>query len=101
MQGERPADLTASVDLTAYRVVQEALTEARSTAAPAGPGRHHATARSTSRSRIVDDGARVSERRLLGLRERVHLYGGEVERGAQPSGGHAVQARLPLEGVPA
>ncbi|MEA2125293.1 MAG: hypothetical protein QOI80_2075 [Solirubrobacteraceae bacterium] len=101
VQGLRPAGLPASVDLTAYRVVQDALRAARDDG-------DAASARVTVRYRgdrveieIVDDGLRVADRRLLGLRERVRLYGGEVTSGAERAGGHCVRARLPLEGVPA
>ena len=46
---------------------------------------------------ITDDGARVKERRLLGMHERVRVYGGQLEAGPRRGGGHGVLARLPRE----
>ena len=101
LHGERPPDLAASIDLTAYRVVQEALTEALR---QGGAGSARVVVRYLEDSleiEVSDDGMRVAGRRLLGLRERVRLYGGQVDAGTRREGGHLVQARLPLEGVPA
>jgi signal transduction histidine kinase len=84
--------LPAGVDLTAYRVIQEALGDAFGASA----GRH-ATVRLRYGAEeltleVVDDGAPAPERALLGMHERVALYGGELV-----TAGHAVRARLPLE----
>ena len=88
--------LPAGVDLTAYRVVQEALARARD---------HGHAGRASVRVdylpaavavEVVDDGA-AEDRRLLGMRERVALYGGEFSAGAQ-AGGWRVRAQLPAEG---
>jgi signal transduction histidine kinase len=101
VQGLRPSTLPASVDLTAYRVVQDALRAARE---DGGAGSATVTVRYRGDRvdiEIADDGMRVAERRLLGLRERVRLYGGEVSSGAQRPSGHVLRARLPLEGAPA
>jgi signal transduction histidine kinase len=97
-----PETLTPGVELTAYRVVQEALTNALKHAGPA-------TARVTViyepqalRLEITDDGPGTSSQRngghgLVGMRERVALYGGRLEVGPRASGGFSVRARLPLE----
>ena len=51
----------------------------------------------------VDDGAgaarpaRAGGHGLLGMRERVSLFGGELRAGARPGGGFAVSARFPLQ----
>ncbi len=99
--GTRPATLSAGTDVTAYRIVQDALTAAL----------HHGEAQTAGvrvryrperlEVEVVDDGTQAGDRRLLGLRERVGLYGGEVHAGAERAGGFAVRAWLPLEGVPA
>jgi signal transduction histidine kinase len=98
VEGEPPV-LPAGLDLTAYRVVQEALAEALA----AGAGRS-ATVRLRYGERellldVTDDGAdaRAAARGLLGIHERVALYGGELVAEPIGGGGHAVRARLPLE----
>jgi signal transduction histidine kinase len=97
-----PEALTPGVELAAYRVVQEALTN---TLKHAGP----ATARVTViyesqalRLEISDDGPGTSSQQdgghgLVGMRERVALYGGRLEVGPRTGGGFSVRARLPLE----
>jgi signal transduction histidine kinase len=102
-------DLPKDVGLSAYRIVQQALTN---TLAHGGPG---VSARVDVRREngallidVVDDGLgakAVSDpsRRghgLIGMRERVALFGGELQAGPRPEGGFAVHARIPLE-VPA
>jgi len=104
LEGEtRP--LAPGVDLSAYRIVQEALTNAVKHAS----GAH---ARVTVRYgehelelEVADDGPGVSDngpRRgsghgLVGMRERVALYGGELRAGPGGDGGFVVHARLPLK----
>ncbi len=101
VSGERPQGVTATVDLTAYRVVQEALEEARRNG-QAGTARVSVRYLTGSLEvEVVDDGLRASDRHLLGLRERVRLYGGEIDAGPRLEGGHVVRARLPLQVVPA
>jgi signal transduction histidine kinase len=100
VEGEAPM-LPAGLDLTAYRVVQEALEEAR-----AAGGERRATVRLRYGERellldVTDDGAdaRRAARGLLGIHERVALYGGEIVAEPLGAGGHSVRARLPLERV--
>ena len=103
------ADLPSSVDLSAYRIVQEALTN---TLKHAGPGASAAVAMRCTGEWLeiecVDDGrGRPAERSLserlaggrglLGMRERVLLFGGDLHVGPRPEGGFRVFARLPLE----
>ena len=98
--------LPPGLDLTAYRVVQEALANlvAAGIAAPTRVLVRYG--RRTLDLEIVDDGppggrtdAAGAETELLGMRERVALFGGVVQAGPRREGGYAVRARLPLEGV--
>jgi signal transduction histidine kinase len=95
-------DLPPGVDLAAYRVVQEALTNVI---------KHAGTARAAVVLEyrpddllitVTDDGRPTTEagggRGLIGLRERIGLYGGELDAGPRPGGGWRVRARIPLEG---
>jgi signal transduction histidine kinase len=97
-----PAPLPPGVDLTAYRVVQEALEGAREQGAA---GRARVRVRYGGQAvevEVDDDGAAALDgggrRRLLGIHERVALYGGEVTAGAPRDGGYIVRARLPVGG---
>ena len=104
VEGE-PAALPAGVDLAAYRIVQEALANA---AKHAGPARASVVVRYRPHAvevEIADDGrgpSRSPARRqggghgLIGIRERVALYGGTLDVGRRPSGGFRVHARLPI-----
>jgi signal transduction histidine kinase len=98
--------LPAGVDLSAYRIVQEALTNA---VKHGGPGRARVLVRygeDDLRLRVVDEGraggpATAGGRAgvgLVGMRERVHLFGGELHAGPGPDGGFTVDARLPIRG---
>jgi signal transduction histidine kinase len=100
-----PQPLPASLDLTAYRIVQEALTNILK---HAGPARASVIVRYDSdaiRLVITDDGqasptADGYGHGLLGMRERVNLFGGQLEAGPGRDGGYLVSARLPLEPTP-
>jgi signal transduction histidine kinase len=90
-------ELPFGVDLTAYRVVQEALGGALE------HGAGHARVRllygdDHVELEVGDDGS-APARPLLGIRERVTLAGGELRAGASREGGHVVSARLPLGGA--
>ena len=101
IEGERRM-LPPGVDLTAYRIVQEALTNALK---HAGPARAQVTiryGREVLDLEITDDGRRTRNGEgtghgLVGMRERVALYGGEFEAGPRRRDGYAVHARLPIE----
>ena len=100
IEGE-PVRLPPGVDVSAFRIIQEALTNALK---HAGPARAVVTLRyrpADIELEIRDDGpgngnGGGSRHGLAGIRERVAIYGGEVESGRQPEGGYAVRARLPL-----
>jgi signal transduction histidine kinase len=100
-------ELPAIVDLAAYRIVQEALTNIRT---HAGPAHARVELRYTDDAlalEVTDDGrAGAGElgnggggRGLVGMRERVALVGGRLEVGPRPGGGFRVAALLPLDGV--
>ncbi|HEX8085397.1 MAG TPA: histidine kinase [Solirubrobacteraceae bacterium] len=94
------SDLPAGIDVTGYRVVQEALNGAlRSNGAGHAQVRVRYAA-SGVELEVVDDGRRLGSGPPLGLRERVALYGGELSSAPRRDGGHVVRARLPRE-VPA
>ena len=100
VEGE-PRTLPAGVDLAAYRVLQEALTNAlkHAGAARAEVVIHYGP--SELELSIVNDGraARNGGRGhgLVGMRERVALYGGTFEAGPRDDGGYAVRATLPVD----
>jgi signal transduction histidine kinase len=101
IEGE-PVHLPAGIDLSAYRIVQEALTNV---VKHAGDAAAEVVIRYAPRAlelAIVDDGhGRAAARNgaghgLIGMRERVALYSGTLEAGTQNGGGYAVRARLPF-----
>ncbi|MEY2590338.1 MAG: hypothetical protein QOJ67_2322 [Acidimicrobiaceae bacterium] len=100
VEGE-PRSVAAGVDLSAYRIVQEALTNTL---------KHAGTARADVAVRwcpdavelvVADDGRGVTSANggaghgLVGIGERVALFGGSFEAGPEPGGGFTVTARLP------
>jgi signal transduction histidine kinase len=99
-----PVPLPPGVDLSAYRIVQEALTNALKHAGPASARVTVRYGRDDLDLEILDDGAGAANGNgdggghgLIGMRERVHLFGGNLAAGARRDGGYAVRARLPLE----
>jgi len=98
----RPRQLAPGVELAAYRIVQEALTNSRKHAGAAHAQVTVRYAPDALELDVVDDG-RPSQpvegtgHGLVGMRERAALYGGVLEAGARPEGGFAVHARLPLD----
>jgi signal transduction histidine kinase len=102
VEGER-RELPVGIELSAYRIVQEALTNALK---HAGEARASVDIRYGSDSlelEIADDGtggsAPVSSggHGLVGMRERVALCGGRLDAGRRPSGGFAVRVLLPIQ----
>ena len=102
--GRAPA-LPSTLDLSAYRIVQEALTNTLK----------HAQAQRAEVGITYDDNAITLEVRddgrgttesdglghgLVGMAERVKIYGGDLSAGAAEDGGYLLRARLPLDGVP-
>jgi signal transduction histidine kinase len=102
----QPVTLPAGLDLSAYRVVQEALTNALRHAGPAHAEVALRFLPSALQIVVTDDGSRRDVassspgRGLSGMRERVALYGGSMSSGPRPEGGFAVQVRLPVDGQP-
>jgi signal transduction histidine kinase len=97
---DRP--LPPGVDLSAYRIVQEALTNSVKHAGPARASVRVRCGEQALEVEVVDDGRgpRPGHRPghgLDGMRERTALLGGELNAGPAPGGGFAVRARLPLE----
>lgn len=97
----KPRPLPLGVDLSMYRIAQEALTNAR---------KHSVQARALvvlhyggdSIELSVENDGKPSEEGhrgghgLIGMRERVAVFGGTLEAGPRPAGGFRVRARLPL-----
>jgi signal transduction histidine kinase len=107
LEGE-PRAVPAGLDLSAFRIVQEALTNVLK---HAGRSRAAVVVRYTPTAlelAITDDGTGVAERSPdtsprryghLGMRERVALFGGDLEVGPLEGGGYHVVATLPHDGV--
>jgi signal transduction histidine kinase len=103
VRGER-RPLAPGLDLSAYRIVQEGLTNALKHA-----NAHQAEVKvcfgpSDLRLEVRDDGRGAPAgggalgHGLVGIRERVKIYGGEMSAGASARGGFVLRARLPLDG---
>ncbi|NUU22842.1 MAG: sensor histidine kinase [Streptomycetaceae bacterium] len=108
--------LDPGIELTAYRIVQEALTNARRHAPGAavdveltytaaelrvhvrdnGPGPRSAAPHTPAP--VVTDVPSVAGHGLVGMRERAAMVGGDLTAGAAPGGGFQVEARLPVPG---
>ena len=105
MRREGDGDIPAGVDLSAYRIVQEALTNTL---------RHARATRAEVVLRVETEALEVDVRDngrpatpategghgLVGMRERATMLGGSFEAGPLPEGGYRVHARLPLEAAP-
>ena len=99
VEGER-RPLPPAVDLTAYRIVQEALTNAIKHADPPRANIAIRYDRELLELEVRNDGRFVPQGQaghgLVGMRERVALYGGTFYAGPDTDGGFTVRARLPL-----
>ena len=98
-----PAGLPAAVDISAYRIVQEALTNVLKHAGQASAQVTVRCGADVVQIEVTDDGAGPQAggqpgagHGLAGMRERVALFGGELTAGPRPGGGFAVRALLPL-----
>lgn len=97
-----PRDLPAGVDLAAFRILQESLTNVLKHARPPHAHVRIGYEADAITVEVLDDGrdtnaAATPGRGIAGMRERVALYGGELELGPQPHGGFGVRARLPVQ----
>jgi len=106
VDGERPA-VPPGLDLTAYRIVQEALTNVLKHAGPAAVEVTIDYSPDSVCIDVVDDGRGASTtpaegpagdgHGLLGMRERVAVFGGDLKAGSRQGGGFRVTATLPFE----
>jgi len=101
VEGE-PVTLPPGVDLSAYRIVQEALTNALRHAGPAHAWVAVRYGGDDVEIEVANDGRSDGEsgggHGLVGMRERVALCGGELRAGPRQGGGYSIFARLPVSG---
>ncbi len=98
-----PTPLASGVELSVYRIVQEALTNTLKHTDPSNVTVTLAFRDSRLELEVVDDGTPTlgvltPGQGLVGMRERVALLGGELETGQRQGGGFRVAAQLPLGG---
>jgi signal transduction histidine kinase len=106
VSGQR-RDLPTGVDLAAYRIIQESLTNVIRHARAATARIAIAYRRTDVVIQIEDDGRGIEDQGspaaggngLLGMRERAVALGGDLEAGPRSAGGFRVRARLPLDGA--
>lgn len=96
-------DLAPAIELSAYRIAQEALTNALKHA-PGSPARLHVSYELDAVAiEVTDDGPGSLNggdgHGLIGMRERAELFGGSFHAGSEPGGGFGVRARLPVPGT--
>jgi len=105
-----PRPLPSSVELTAYRIVQEALTNTRKHGGPDVGATVRLTYGSDDLILLAEDDGRGAQRELyevggldglgqglIGMRERVGMVGGSLDAGPRPGGGFRISAVLPLK----
>jgi signal transduction histidine kinase len=108
--GGMPRDLPPGIDLAAFRVVQEALTNVIKHAGQVRTRVRLDCGPRDLRITVSDDGPPPGSgppvaapgpgsggRGLIGLRERIAVYGGELDAGPRPGGGWRLAARIPLD----
>ena len=100
VQGD-PGTVPSAVQLSAYRIVQESLTNVLKHAGKASAKVRVRVERGQVRLDVLDDGRGACAddtggHGLIGMRERVALFGGQLETGALPGGGFRVRASLPM-----
>jgi signal transduction histidine kinase len=99
-----PMPLPSGVELSVYRIVQEALTNTLKHSNPSNVTVTLAFRDARLELEVVDDGtpttlgAPTSAQGLIGMRERIALLGGELETGRREGGGFRVAAQLPVGG---
>jgi signal transduction histidine kinase len=105
--GGDPGALPAAVDVSVYRIVQEALTNVLKHAGPARADVTIGCAAEAVTIEITDNGTRQPANQpgtgghgLAGMRERAAIFGGELAAGPRPGGGFTVRARLPGGDLP-
>jgi signal transduction histidine kinase len=99
-EGDRVA-LPPGVDLSAFRIVQEALTNALRHAGPARAGVSVRYGADEVEVEVANDGRSKENgdgHGLVGMRERAALCGGDLTTGPRPGGGYTISARLPVTG---
>lgn len=98
-----PFALPRAIDLSAYRIIQEGLTNVLKHAHASqadvtvryGPDELQIEVRDDGRGAATTDGLGHG---LVGVRERVKIYGGEMSAGSAPGGGFVLSTRLPVSG---
>jgi signal transduction histidine kinase len=100
----QPRELPPGLDLIAFRVLQEALTNAIKHAGPASAHVRVAFTNHHLELEVLDTGRgrpdlppAIGGQGLVGMQERLALYGGELHTGGRLGGGFRVQARIPLD----
>ncbi len=102
-----PRTLDPGIDLTVFRIVQEGLTNALKHAGPASaevrvefrPDRLLLDVEDNGRGEDAGNGRRTGHG-LVGMRERISLYGGTLRTGSRRGGGYSVAASIPLDPAP-
>jgi signal transduction histidine kinase len=102
-----PAVVPAAVDVSVYRIVQEALTNVLKHAGPAHADVTIGCAAGAVTIEVTDNGTgelrdrtRAGGHGLAGMRERAAIFGGQFHAGPRPDGGFTVRVRLPIGALP-